>query len=186
MRLVFVLTALALLVTADASARTVSEDSPLARWSYTVVGGVLIPAGDEGDELARGPHLVGALDYETLTGFQLGLDFGYTQSQDALRTRIFMVGGHGRMNPNRDLESIYVQGGLALYLVTYDPRKPGVAEPPTRLRPGISFAVGLDFKKVSRVTIGVLASYHGIVIARSDALSYVAVGLSFSLKPDDY
>lgn len=172
-----------LLGSATAGAQDSDDSSSLSRWSYYVLGGLLLPAGDEGNELERGAHVVAGLDYEVSNTLQLGLDFGFSQSEDPLRTRIFMTAGHVRLAPAPEFETFYMQGGPGLYLVGYDPRTPGLTAPAAKFRPGLNFGVGFEFLRRSRFVFGGQLVYHGIVIARSDALSYLGAGITVALKP---
>jgi hypothetical protein len=149
----------------------------------TLQGGMMFPAGDEGSELKRGGQLLGSLGYQLNPGFVLEGDLGFASSGDIGRTRIVMIGLHGRLNPNQYLRPLYVVGGAAFYDVTYHPNLPGIVPPPDKIRPGMSFGIGYDLLERSRLSFGIVGAYHGIVIARSDALSYVTLGLYASLRP---
>jgi hypothetical protein len=115
-------------------------------------------------------------------GFVAAGDIGLVSSPDRTRTRIVLLGLHGRLNPNSDLRALYVQGGAAFYDITYHGSS-AIEAPPDKIRPGLSFGVGYDFGEYSSVTFGVLGMYHGIVIARSDALAYLTLGVYLSLRP---
>jgi hypothetical protein len=174
----------ALVIGAAAPARAADPEfrHSLPIW-LTLQGGMMFPAGDEGSELKHGGQLLGSLGYQMNPGFVVEGDLGLVTSGDVGRTRIFMMGLHGRLNPNMYLRTLYVVGGAGFYDVTYHPSVPGVIRPPNKIRPGMSFGIGYDWIERSRLTFGVVGAYHGIVIARSDALAYVTLGVYASLRP---
>lgn len=183
----FLLAVLAFVALGSSGVATARAQDPEVRrvmpfW-YTLQAGLMFPAGDEGRELRRGTLLVGSIGYELNQGFVAEGDLGLFSSPDIAKTRIVMLGLHGRLNPNIHLRELYVVGGAAFYDVSYHPRLAGVVPPPDKIRPGLSFGVGYDLVTRSRMTFGVVGMYHGIVIARSDALAYVTLGIYGSLRP---
>jgi hypothetical protein len=159
------------------------EGSEFIPWWFTVETGAMLPSGEQGSGLDRGFQGVGTLGYEVAPALVLGGDLGYVSSPDDFRTRILLLGAHGRMSPNPDLAALYVQGGAGLYHIAYHRETAGLSPPPNKIRPGLSFGIGYDVATVSKLSIGVSAMYHGIVVARSDALSYVSLGAYLSLRP---
>lgn len=155
---------------------------PTPFW-LTLQGGGMFPAGKVGFGLERGGQAVGSLGYQLNDGFVLSGDLGLVSSGDDAGTRIVLLGLNGRLNPNRDLRALYVQGGGGFYDIRYHARVSGLVPPPNKVRPGLSFGVGYEFSEYSRLTFGVLGMYHGILLARSDALAYVTLGLYASLRP---
>jgi len=156
-------------------------DKPFPLW-VTLQGGGMFPAGSEGAGIETGYQLVGTLESEMGSFFVAGADIGYVSSGDDYRTRIVWLGGHARLVPNRDLGSFFVQGGAGLYHIGYHPEPPLVA-PSGLMRPGLSFVVGYDVKEFGWLTVGVQGSYHGIVLHKSDALSFLTLGIHVSRRP---
>ena len=150
---------------------------------FTVQSGGMFPAGDEGSGLQTGAQVVASIGYEYSTSFTAAAEAGFTASTDPFRTHVVWAGLNGRLNPNPDLRALYVQGGAALYDISYHRASLSRLEPPSKVRPGLSFGIGWDAGEFSGLTLGVLGSYHGIVVARGDALSYLTLGLYASLRP---
>ena len=180
MRTSAILVLAALLLPAAAFAE---EERSAIPWWFTLEAGGMFPSGQQGAGLETGSQFVGTVGYELSSTFVLGGDLGYVASTDLLRTRIVLLGAHVRMNPSADLPTVYVQGGGGLYHVSPHPRNPDPSAPPIKVRPGLTFGVGYDIASFSKLTVGVVGTYHGIVIARSDALSYLGVGAYLSLRP---
>jgi hypothetical protein len=158
------------------------ERRPLPFW-FTLEGGAMFPAGEEGSGLRRGPHGAGSIGYHVGESFLISGDLGLLGSTDVFRTRVVWAGLSGRINPNRDMRSVYVQGGAALYRTSYHETSLIAFAPPAKIRPGLSFGVGFDVGELERLTFGVRGMYHGIVIARGDALSFLTLGAYASLRP---
>ena len=185
------LSALALVALAISPVHAASEEAapadkeyrtPIPLW-ITAEGGWLVPAGHEGLGLKQGGAGVGYLGLQMSPGFVLCGDVGLFKSRDQLSTQIVMIGLNGRLTPNIDMPTLYVQGGVGFYHVSYSVSATGAVPPDDRMRPGLSFAVGYDVIRFSRMTLGVLTTYHGIVVARSDALAFVAVSAYLSWRP---
>jgi hypothetical protein len=156
--------------------------SPIPLW-YTAQGGWMVPAGHEGLGLDSGPQATGTLGLQMSQGFVLGGDLGIVTSRDQFSTRIVQIGLSGRLLPNVNWPALYVQGGAGFYFVSYSPSEARPEPPPDKVRPGMNFGIGYDMVEFSRLTFGVIGTYHGIVIARSDALAYINVSGYVSLRP---
>jgi hypothetical protein len=155
---------------------------PLPLW-FTLQGGLMFPAGEEGSGLRRGPEGVGSIGYQVGETFHLAGELGLISSSDVFRTRVAWAGLSGRLNPHRDMHALYVQGGAAIYHTSYHEAALSAFAPPSKIRPGLSFGIGYDTAEWERITVGVIGMYHGIVIARGDALSYLTLGVYASLRP---
>jgi hypothetical protein len=142
----------------------------------------MFPAGEEGEGLDNGFHVAGMLGYEMNPGLHLGGTLAYTSSPDTLHTQFLIADGFIRMSPSADLPRFYLQIGLGLYSLHYDP-EPGAAAPEDRIRPGGNFGAGFDITTTPPWFIGVLASYHGVVAGKQDAVGYATVGLYVSFRP---
>ena len=166
-----------------ASAAFADGESRLQPIGATLQGGAMLPSGAQGAGLDRGFQLVGTLAYDMDPAFKLEGDLGYISSPDPFHTRIFMIGANGRMNPNADWEELYVRAGAGLYRISHGRDIPGSTPPRNRIRPGLSFGVGYDVATASRLTVGFAGTYHGIIVAWSDALSYISLSAYLSLRP---
>jgi hypothetical protein len=168
--------ALMTVLLAGGAARAQDEDRPVLRpILLTLQGGAMFPAGQQGKELDPGTQLGGSLGYQLSDTFTLTGDLGYVSSSDALGTRIHMAGIHGRFNPSPDWRQLFVTTGVGFYRISYRP-DPGELAPSDLTRPGMNFGMGYDLLELSNLSFGLTWSYHGIVIARRDALAYVNVG----------
>lgn len=171
---------------ADPVFRGEEEFKRFPPFSLTFQAGEMFPGGQEGSGLKKGPQFVGSLSYEVSRTFTLAGDVGLVASRDDFKTRIVLFGLHGRLYPSVDMPWFYVEVGSALYHLGYT-RPASLALPPAnKIRPGLSFSIGYDALEVGNLTFGVLGGYHGIVVARSDALAYVLLGVYASLRPSPW
>lgn len=173
---------LALLAAAPARAADPEAPPRIPFW-LTLQGGGMFPSGEEGSGLRRGAQGSGSVAWELSRNFVLSGDLAVFSSGDAFRTRLVMAGLSGRLLPHPDLPTLYVQGGAGLYDIAYRPLGADVVPPPAKIRPGLSFGVGFDAFERPPFTLGVLGSYHGVVIARSDALAFLTLGVYASIRP---
>ena len=155
------------------------------RWEFSGHGGVMFPAGSQGRGLDSGVHFGGSLDYEVDSELLLGGDVFYSSSGDDLRTRFTAVGVHCRLRPGADFTNLYVQGGLDLYRVGYDPKSPGLSDPGGSTHPGGNVGAGCDLATLASVTVGVAGAYQGVIFASHNAISYLTLGLYVSLRPGE-
>ena len=161
-------TALAGLAPASARAGLFSE------MHYGVTGGGMVPFSRQGRDLQRGTDFGGEIFNDTNLGMQLGIDGSYTTSDDPLRTRMTHVGGIMRLSPSPEDYRLYVQLGLAGYFVDFTASAPPTPKPESKLRPGGSFAVGFQAAEWGNFSLGASAAFHGVVLERHDALTYMA------------
>ena len=168
---------------AQAAPRPVSVDEVrrFPPFSLTFQAGAMFPAGDEGSGLERGPQFVGSLGYEMGSSFTLLGEVGLVESRDDARTRVVMTSLNARLFPSLDMRQFYVDIGGGIYHIAYQRQTPVAL--PSKIRPGLSFGVGYDAFEIDNLTIGIVGSYHGIVVARSDALAYLTLGVYGSLRP---
>ncbi len=157
----------------------------LSQLDYGVEGGVMVPSGPQGHTLAHGPYF-GAFAYgESSLGLLLGVDASYAASNDVRQTRIGMLDVFGRLSPIPDDYRAYLQMSVGAYVVGYHPPA-GIVAPGTRVRPGGSFALGLDPIQFGNLKLGGLVAYHGVILNRGSALSYVTATLNLTLAPSPY
>lgn len=175
----------ALWLVAPAASR--AQDAP-PMFSHAVIvasGGLLLPAGEEGEELDIGPHAGLCLLYEASNGLVVGLEGIYSHSNDPLRTSITSLGLNGRLSPAPEYHTAFLQLGAGAYRVAYDPSDPNLIAPESKLRPGGSFGFGFEFFRWGKFSLGATGTYHGIVISRSDALAFITAGATLTWRPGD-
>jgi len=160
--------ALALLGAAPAWAGLFSE------MHYGVTGGVQVPFSRQGRDLKRGSDFGAEIYKDTNLGVQLGIDGSYTTSDDPLQTRLTHVGGIMRLSPSPEDYRLYVQLGIAGYYVDFTASAPPTPKPESELRPGGSFAVGFKAAEWGNVSLGASGVFHGVVLQRHHALTYLA------------
>lgn len=157
----------------------------LSALNYGIDGGGMVPSGRQGLTLTSGPTF-GALAYrETDLGFVMGLEGSYTRSPDALNTHILMLDLFGRLSPTPEDYRAYLQMALGAYHVARDPSAT-IETAGTRTRPGGSFAVGVDPVVFNTFKLGAVFSYHGIVLSRRSALSYITATLNLTFTPSPF
>jgi hypothetical protein len=162
-------------------------DADPGRWSYRTEVGLLLPSAKSEPRLSVGPHVLAAVQFEMTQAFYLGTYASYDQSPDELRTRVASFGFNARVSPNVDLSSFYVIAAAGGYRAYYDPERPELQAPGTRLRPGASFGVGLDLASTSQITLTFNGTYHGVftrgTAGRNIAIEYFTLGLSAWFRP---
>jgi hypothetical protein len=170
------------------TARAQDEGGPgrLSRLHYGVEGGYMSGIGPQGQALGRGPSFSLNLHGDSPLGMELGIEAAYASSNDVLNTRFASLGGIARLSPTPEDYRAYVQLGAGLCSVTFSPDAPGVSAPANSVRPGGSFGVGLELIERTNVSVGVIVQYHGVVLARSEARSYLIGGISLTFKPSPY
>jgi len=160
--------ALAWLAAAPASAGLLSE------LHYGITGGGQVPFSRRGRDLAHGTDFGAEIFNDTNLGMQLGIDGSYTTSDDPLQTRMTHLGGIMRLSPSPEDYRLYVQLGLAGYFIDFTASAPPTPKPESKLRPGGSFAVGFQAAEWGNFSLGASAAFHGVVLERHDALTYMA------------
>jgi len=160
--------ALALLAAAPAWAGLLSE------LHYGVTGGVQVPFSRQGRDLKHGGDFGGEIFNDTNLGMQLGIDGSYTTSDDPLQTRLTHVGAIMRLSPSPEDYRLYVQLGAAGYYVDFTASSPPTPKPNSELRPGGSFAVGFRAAEWGNFSLGASGTFHGVVLERHHALTYMA------------
>jgi len=147
------------------------------RWSATLTGGAMFPAGKDGRILDPGPHLTGSVDYEVDQTLFVGPYFSYESSPDRLKTRLAGFGLHARVNPNADLPGLFVEGALGGFRLTQREQATasGALESGTRF--GGGFVVSYGLRESDRLTLGVEGSYHGVILRRRAAIKFTTLGL---------
>ena len=183
-----VLAAAALLVLAPGLARAHDEVTSglLSRLHYCITGGILSGVGPQGRTLARGPSIAVNIHGESAIGMQLGVEATYAGSNDILNTRFTSIGMIARLSPTPEDYRAYVQVGAGVYHVTFKPDQPSLETPEDSTRPGGSFGIGLELIQSSKFKLGGIATYSGVVLARSDARSYLVAGLTLTIMPSQY
>jgi hypothetical protein len=164
-----------------------AQDAPpmFSHAVFVATGGVLIPAGEEGEELDFGPHAGLCLLYEASNGLVTGLEGTYSRSNDAFRTSITSLGFNARLSPAPEYHTAFLQLGVGAYRVSYDPSDPNLVAPESKFHPGGSFGFGFEFFRWGKFALGANGTYHGIVISRSDALAFIAAGATLTWRPGE-
>ena len=180
----FLFIAVALSLTATRAYPATQFSHPF-RWEFSAQGGALLPAGSQGRVLDSGVHIGGSFDYELTQAVLLGGDVFYSSSSDGLRTQFTGAGFHCRLRPGADFTNLYVQGGIDLYRVSYDPESSTRSNPGDSTRPGGNVAAGFDVATLRGVTLGVAGTYQGVIFARHNAVSYLTLGLYVSVRPGE-
>ena len=185
-RLGLALFAAACLAPVAAHAQNVGGESLLSRLNYGVQGGLMVPEGPQGVSLASGPFASINVHGESALGMQLGFEASYIASDDALRTRFAGLSALARLSPVPEDYRAFVQLSGGFYHVTYDPKVSTVAKPGSTTRPGGSFGIGFDAIEASNFSIGGVITYHGVVLGRSQARSFLIAALNVTFKPSRY
>jgi hypothetical protein len=176
------LIALALAAPNTARAQDDERYGLLQQLAYTIAVGGLLPAGQEGEGLDPGFHARAVILRESGSGLSLGGGLEWSRSRDPLQTNFITLGAIAHISP-QDYTGAYLRLGLGAYALSYDPKDAGIARPESIVRPGGSFGAGLQAFQTSRFGFGGSAVYHGIMLQRSDALSYLTVSLDLTWRP---
>jgi hypothetical protein len=175
---------LAAMLLAPAAARAQEDEhyGLLQQMAYTLSLGGLVPAGQEGEGLDPGFHARAIALHESGSGLSLGGGLEWSKSRDPLQTSFFTIGALAHISP-QDYTGAYLRLGAGAYVVSYSPKDAGVAKPATTVRPGGSFGAGLQAFQTSKFGFGGSVVYHGVILHRSDALSYLTISLDLTWRP---
>jgi hypothetical protein len=158
----------------------------LSRLNYCVTGGIMSGVGPQGRELNRGPAVGFQVRGESAIGMQLGAEVSYAASNDVLNTTFTSFDIIARLSPTPEDYKAYVQLATGIYSTSFHPDQVLPDTPEGTVRPGGSFGLGLELFEGTNLTIGGIATYSGVIIARSKARSYLTAGVTFTFKPSPY
>ena len=157
-----------------------------SRLRYCVLGGMMAGVGPQGRDLWRGPYASVNVHGESVIGMELGLEGSYASSDDILRTKFTSLGAIARLSPMPEDYRAFVQVGVAISSVKFDPKIAGLSTPGDKIRPAGSFGIGVDIIQRNNVAIGGLVTYNGVIFKRDAARSYLVAALSLTFKASAY
>jgi hypothetical protein len=158
----------------------------ISRLRYCASGGMMAGVGPQGRDLWRGPYASFNVHGESVIGMELGVEGAYASSDDVLRTKFLSLGAIARLSPMPEDYRAFVQVGVAMSSVTFEPKIAGLETPGDKVRPAGSFGIGIDFLELKNVAVGGLVTYNGVIFKRDAARSYLVAALSLTFKASRY